>query len=225
MLLLLWLLFALALAYSITSFWTSLDLHPLCSIHFVLHIFFKHNTLSTWWPSICSLMVFSWLGFSYHWDFLSNISLGRTSQLLNKSKIILFCLLIYFLLFKEWHLQNIAAVQSLSSVWLIVTLWTVTHQASLSFAPTVFSNSCPLSQCCHPHLILYYPLFLMPSILPSIRVFSNESALCIKWPRYCSFSFSISPCPSLKQKLHENKDLFIPPSPRTIRTKWIFVEC
>ena len=43
------------------------------------------------------------------------------------------------------------------------------------------------------HLILCHPLFLLPSILPSIRVFSNESALCIRWPKYCSFSFNISP--------------------------------
>ena len=44
------------------------------------------------------------------------------------------------------------------------------------------------------HLILSYPLLLLPSIFPSIRVFSNESALCIRWPKYWSFSFSISPC-------------------------------
>ena len=43
------------------------------------------------------------------------------------------------------------------------------------------------------HLILYHPLLLLPSIFPSIRVFSNESALCIRWPKYCSVSFSISP--------------------------------
>ena len=44
------------------------------------------------------------------------------------------------------------------------------------------------------HLILCHPLLLLPSIFPSIRVFSNESVLCIRWPKYCSFSFSISPC-------------------------------
>ena len=44
------------------------------------------------------------------------------------------------------------------------------------------------------HLILCHPLLLLPSIFPSIRVFSNESALCIKWPKYWSFSFNISPC-------------------------------
>ena len=55
-------------------------------------------------------------------------------------------------------------------------------------APRVYSNSCPLN--C---LILCHPLLLLPAVFPSIRVFSNESVLCIRWPKYCSFSFSISP--------------------------------
>ena len=57
--------------------------------------------------------------------------------------------------------------------------------------PGVFSNSCPLSWWCHPNLILCHPL-LLPSVFPSIRVFSNESALCLKWPKYWIFSFSLS---------------------------------
>ena len=62
-----------------------------------------------------------------------------------------------------------------------------------SLSPRICSKSCPLSQRCHPnHLILCCPLLLLPSILPSIRVFSNESALCIRWPKYWSFSFSSS---------------------------------
>ena len=63
-----------------------------------------------------------------------------------------------------------------------------------SLAPGTYSNSCPL---CHvvpcSHLILYHPLLLSPSILPSISVFSNELVLNIRWPKYWSFSFSISP--------------------------------
>ena len=60
--------------------------------------------------------------------------------------------------------------------------------------PRVYSNSCPLSRWCHPtNLILCHPLLLLPSIFPSIRVFSNESALCIRWPEYWSFSFNITP--------------------------------
>ena len=58
-------------------------------------------------------------------------------------------------------------------------------------SPGVHSNSGPSSQWCH--LILYRPLFLLPSIFASIRVFSNESVLCIRWPKYWSFNFCISP--------------------------------
>ena len=59
--------------------------------------------------------------------------------------------------------------------------------------PGVYSNSCPLIESVMPsnHLILCHPLLLPPSIFPSIRVFSNESALCIRWPKYWSFCFSI----------------------------------
>ena len=61
-------------------------------------------------------------------------------------------------------------------------------------SPEVHANSCPLSQWCHPrHLILCRPLFLLPPIPPSIRVFPNESTLRMRWPNYWSFSFSISP--------------------------------
>ena len=60
-------------------------------------------------------------------------------------------------------------------------------------APGDCSNSCPLSVMPFNHLILCHPLLLLPSIFPSIRVFSNESALCIRWPKYWSFSFSTSP--------------------------------
>ena len=60
-------------------------------------------------------------------------------------------------------------------------------------APRSYSNSWPLSQLLSNHLILCCPLFLLPSIFPSIRVFSNESGLRIRWPKYSSFSFSISP--------------------------------
>ena len=60
--------------------------------------------------------------------------------------------------------------------------------------PGVHPNPCPSSQWCHPTiLILCRPLLLLPSIFPSIRVFSNESALLIRWPKYWSFSFNISP--------------------------------
>ena len=57
----------------------------------------------------------------------------------------------------------------------------------------VYSNSCPSSQWCRPAISSCHPLLLLPPIPPSIRVFSNESTLCMKWPKYWSFSFSISP--------------------------------
>ena len=74
------------------------------------------------------------------------------------------------------------SVQLLSCVWLFATPQTAAYQASLSFKSVMPSN----------HLILCQPL-LMPSIFPSIRVFSNELVLCIRWQKYWSFSFNISP--------------------------------
>ena len=80
-------------------------------------------------------------------------------------------------------------IQSLNRVRLFVTPWTAAHQASLSI-----TSSWRLLKLLMPsnHLILCHPL-LLPSIFPSIRIFSNESVLCIRWPKYWSFSFSISP--------------------------------
>ena len=85
--------------------------------------------------------------------------------------------------------------QSLSRVRLFATPWTAGCQASLSI-----TNSCSLfklmlieSMMSSSHLILCCPLLLLASIFPSIRVFSNQLVLCIRWPKYWSFSFSISP--------------------------------
>ena len=86
------------------------------------------------------------------------------------------------------------AFQSLSCVWLFVISWTSACQASLSF--TISRSLLKLmsikSVMPSNHLILCHPL-LLPSILPSTRVFSNELALHIRWPKYWNFSFSISP--------------------------------
>ena len=85
-------------------------------------------------------------------------------------------------------------VQLFSRVWLFEAPWTAARQASLSPTPRVYPNSCPLSRWCHPAIpSLCRPLLLLPSIFPSIRVFSNESVLCFRWPKYWSFSFNISP--------------------------------
>ena len=97
------------------------------------------------------------------------------------------------------------SVQSLSSVQLFVTPWTTAHQASLSITnsqrlpkPMSIESVMPCN-----HLILCHPL-LLPSMLPSIRVFSSESALRIRWPKYWSFSFNISPS---NEMLNESKRL------------------
>ena len=84
-------------------------------------------------------------------------------------------------------------VQSLSHFWLFSTPWTAARQASLSFTLSwSCTNSCPLNWWCLPTISSSSPpLFLLPSIFPSIRVFSNESTLHISWPNDWSFSFGI----------------------------------
>jgi len=88
------------------------------------------------------------------------------------------------------------SVQSLSHVWLFVTPWTAAYQAFLFITNSWSLLKLMSIESVMPsnHLNLCHPLLLLPSIFPSIRVFSNESALCIRWPKYWSFSFSISPC-------------------------------
>ena len=89
----------------------------------------------------------------------------------------------------------VVIVQSLSRVQLFATPWTSAHQASLSFtiSQTLLKLMSIESVMPSNHLILCHPLLLQPSIFPSIRVFSNESALRIRWPRYWNFSFTFSP--------------------------------
>ena len=88
-----------------------------------------------------------------------------------------------------------SSVQSLSHVRLFATPWTAACQASLSITNSQSPPKLMSIELVMPsnHLILCPPLLLLPSIFPSIRVFSNESVLCIRWPKYWSFSFSISP--------------------------------
>ena len=87
------------------------------------------------------------------------------------------------------------SVQSLRCVWLFGTPWTAAHQASLSITNSRSLLRLMSIESVMPsnHLILCRPLFLPLSIFPSIRVFSKESVLRIRWPKYWSFSFSISP--------------------------------
>ena len=92
-------------------------------------------------------------------------------------------------------LHSFSSVQSLSHVRLFVTPWTAARQASLSTTNSQSLLKLMSIESVMPskHLILCRPLLLLPSILPSIRVFSNESVLHIRWPKYRSFSFNISP--------------------------------
>ena len=87
------------------------------------------------------------------------------------------------------------STQLLSSVLLFVTPWTVAHQAFLSITNSQSFVKLMSIELVMPsnHFILCRPLLLLPSIFPSIRVSSNESVLCIRWPKYWSFSFSIRP--------------------------------
>ena len=113
----------------------------------------------------------------------------------NYIKILNYINLIFYL----WKIHSIyvsvVVAESLNCVWLFVTPWTVAHQASLSFTISwnmlkfMFVELVMLSN----HLILCHSFFLLSLILPSIRVFSSESALHIRWPKEWSFSVSISP--------------------------------
>ena len=91
--------------------------------------------------------------------------------------------------------NHVSVVQLLSRVWLCVTSWTAACQASLSFTISQSFLKLMSIESVMPsnHLILCHPLFLLPPILPSIRVFSKELDVFIRWPKYWSFSFSTSP--------------------------------
>ena len=98
----------------------------------------------------------------------------------------LWCICILFFIF---------VVQSLSHVQLFATPWTAARKASLSVTSSQSLLKLMSIESVMPsnHLILCRPLLLLPSVFPSLRVFSNESTLCIRWPKDWSFSFSISP--------------------------------
>ena len=93
-----------------------------------------------------------------------------------------------------YNSQDMSSVQ-LSPLWLFATPWTAVHQASLSITNSwnLFKLMSIESVMPSNHLILCCPLLLLPSIFPNIKVFSNESVLHIRWTKYWSFSFSISP--------------------------------
>ena len=98
-------------------------------------------------------------------------------------------------LWAMWTNIQFSSVQSLSCVRLFATPWIAARQASLSITNSQSSPKLTCIESVMPssRLILCCPLFLLPQIPPSIRVFSNESILCMRWPKYWSFSLSISP--------------------------------
>ena len=89
----------------------------------------------------------------------------------------------------------LSSVQSLNHIWLFATPWTAEHQASLSITNSRSLLKIMSIKLVMPsnHLVLWHPLLLLPSVFPSIRVFSSESVLRIRWLKYWSFNFSISP--------------------------------
>ena len=101
----------------------------------------------------------------------------------------------YYFSFMESSFKFYSLVQLLSHVWLFATPWTAARQTSLSFIVpwSLFKLLSIESVMPSNHLILCCPLLLLPSVFCCIRIFSSESALHIRWPKYWSFSFSISP--------------------------------
>ena len=131
------------------------------------------------WPHITLLRVFC----NFLQKFISSLTCLPS----------LTCLKLVIILPLCWWSGTFSSVQLLSRVQLFGTPWTAAHQASLSNSqsspkPMSIESVMPFN-----HLILCRPLLLLPSIFPSIRVFSNESALRIRWPKYWSFSFNIGP--------------------------------
>ena len=116
----------------------------------------------------------------------------------------LYCILLLFLTV----IWNNFLVKSLSLVQLFLTPWTVAHQTSqtITNSRTLLKLMSIKLGMQSNHLILCRPLLLLPSIFPSIRVFSNESVLHIRWPKYWSFSFSISPSNDCSGKISFRMD-------------------
>ena len=112
-------------------------------------------------------------------------------------KLVYFCNIQHFRIIIRIMTNNIqfSSVQLLSRVWLFATSWIAARQASLSITNSRSSLKFMSIESVMPssHLILCHPLFLLPTIPPSIRVFSNESTLHMRWPKYWTFSFSIIP--------------------------------
>ena len=139
-----------------------------------VRVFSNESTLHMRWPK--------------YWSFSFSISLSNEHLgTLNKFELLLMCTLMINFIF--------SSVQLLSHVRLFETPWTAVHRASLSITNSWSLLRLMFMQSMMPsnHLIFCHPLLLLPSIFPNIRVFSNESVLHIRWPKYWSFNFNISP--------------------------------
>jgi len=134
--------------------------------------------------------------------------MGRKSK---KERMYVYLELMHITL--QWKLTqhseaSIRSDQSLSQVQLFATPWIAAHQASLSITNSRSSLRLTSIESVMPssHLILCRPLFLLPPIPPNIRVFSNESTLCMRWPKYWSFSFSIIPSKEIPELISFRMD-------------------
>ena len=119
-----------------------------------------------------------------------------------------------------WATFQFTSFQSLSHVWLYVTTWTAARQVSLSITNTqnllkLMSISSVMPSNC---LILCHPLLLLPSIFPTSRGLSSKSVLCIKWPKYWSFSFSISLSNEYSRLISFRKDWLDPAVQETLKS-------
>ena len=137
------------------------------------------------WDLICRVWSHSFLPQHFYSDSLSIDFLSHWACLSLSQNLSSFSVL----------LSLFCCIQSLSRVWLFLTPWTAAHQASLSFtfSQSLFKLMSIKSVVPSNQLILCCPFLLLPSIFPSNRVFSSDSAPCLRWPKDWSFSFSISP--------------------------------
>ena len=108
----------------------------------------------------------------------------------------------------QYNLSQFSSVQLLSCVQLFVAPWIAAHQTSLSITNSQSSLKLTPIKSVMPssYLILCHPLLLLPPFPPSIRFFSNESTLHMRWPKYCSFSFSIIPCKEIPGRIFFRMD-------------------
>ena len=112
-------------------------------------------------------------------------------------------------IYNEILLRHVVDFWSLSCVLPFMTSWTAIHQSLLSFYLLEFAQILSIeSVMLYNHLILWCPLLLLPSNSPSINIFSSESALLIRWPKYWSFSFSISPSNGFSELISFRIDWF-----------------